>query len=208
MPSAVWQGFCNLLRGPPPPGSRLAACIASSSRGSVGAQTRPWRSPRRPRCPRWFPRRTCEATKAAKMAEDASKTAQDNPKVAQDYLRTAQEASKTTEQGYKGASSEARKVPKHKSSSGPFKIFAFSPFRASVGARRPKRPPRWPRDGSRGPPDNPRGLQDDLKTAQESPWRAQDRRKRASSWPERVSGGDQNGLKGRLDVPRQPQHGS
>ena len=54
----------------------------------------------------------------------------------------------------------------------------------------------------------PRGIQDDLKTAQESPWRAQDRRKKASSWPERVSGGDQNGLKGRLDVPRQPQHGS
>ena len=36
MPRAVWQGFCSLLRGPPPSGTHSAACIAPTPGRSLG----------------------------------------------------------------------------------------------------------------------------------------------------------------------------
>ena len=89
MASAVWQGFCSLLRDPPPPFQRLAACTAPSPGGSWAAMAPSWGSPRLPRRPR----------KAAKMDQHASNTAKDGSKRAQDGPMTAQDGLKRAQRG-------------------------------------------------------------------------------------------------------------
>ena len=163
MPSAVWQGFCHPRRAPLwwHPG----ACTAPPSQGLRGCQAPPWRSPRRPRCTRWFPRRPRQATKSAKMAQDASNTTSHGPKMASRQPKRPP-----------GRPKRAPGEPPANPEKGKTSCFPMISHSRLFGL--PSAP-----DGPRGLQNSPTTAQEDLKIAQEGPGKARDGPNRASSWP-------------------------
>ena len=137
----------------------------------MGGPTLPWRSSKRPRCPRWLPRRSRHATTAARMGQDASTITQDGPKTVQNGIKTAQDAPKTAQEDPQYGPKRPTQLNLLKCLKD-FRILAFSGFRrfqtapeaSKMAPRRPKRasrrskrPPRRPQDCPRGPQDGPRG---------------------------------------------------
>ena len=144
----------------PPPYSRFDAHIAPSFKCSMGCLTPPWRSPRRPRCPRWLPRRPKQTTRAAKMPQERSKKAEEGPRPGRASRLPKRPRRQSQNRPRYPLGSLGR--PQNQSLMMALKSLQHDPRLHKIAPGRPKRP----HDSAKRPPTRLRKLQKSSKAAQ------------------------------------------